>query len=59
MTTEALPGKGGGGMQFASTRVDELWGRQRKEPQWRLDGNAMVHRRGNKLKLVDGKWVSA
>jgi len=59
MTTEALPKQGAGGMQFASTRPDDLWGRQRKNPEWYPSGEGIANARGNKLKLKDGKWVSA
>jgi hypothetical protein len=59
MTTETLPAKGAAAMQFASSRVEDLWGRAKRDPQWRSDGNQLANGKGNKLKLVDGKWVSA
>jgi hypothetical protein len=60
MTTEALPGKGGNAMNFTARHADDLWGRSRKDPQWReAGGGCLENGRGNKLKLKDGKWVSA
>lgn len=58
MTTETLPAKGAGGMQFSTTRVEDLWGRSRTDPKWRADGNRLVNSKGNVLKLKDGKWIS-
>ena len=59
MSSETLPAKGAGDMQFSSQQATDLWGRSRTDPKWYLDGSQLSNGKGNKLKLKDGKWVSA
>lgn len=60
MSSKAMPSKGGDNMQFSTSHAADLWGRAKTDPKWRLDGGVfLVKDKGNKLKLVDGKWRSA